>query len=267
MSSARTAILAGTGIYDLPGFDPEPVKVDTPFGPACYHRCALPQLVFLPRHGLSHDIPPHSINYRANFWCLHQLGVEAVVAAYAVGSLHTRIKPRELALVTDFIDHTRNRIQTFYSGGGWGVGHADMSRPYCQRLNQLIVDHAQSLKLQIHPRATYVATEGPRMESPAEVRMLAEWGGDVVGMTGVPEVALARELGMHFAGVALSINLAVGLEDQLTVVTDLEQQRRTLVEVFQRVLRDYSDGPGCGCTHSVDFLTLPQRRVPRAERQ
>lgn len=259
----KHAIIAGTGIYDLPGFDPNPVQVDTPFGPAAYNRCQ-GELVFLPRHGIHHDTPPHAINYRANFWALHQLGVESVVAAYAVGSLHRSIPLRGLALMTDFIDRTNGRADTFYTGGDWGVGHADMSRPYCPRLGAAILEKAAAQGVEMVPKATYAATNGPRFESPAEVRLLTEWGGDVVGMTGVPEVALARELGMHFAGVGLSMNLAVGLEEELSVVRDLGAQRAAMLSIIQAALQGFCDGPGCGCVGAVDFLGATKMSIPRA---
>jgi len=261
----KAAIVAGTGIYDLPGFDPQPVTLETPFGTAVYHRCA--DLVFLPRHGPGHDTPPHAINYRANFWALHRLGVEVVLAAYAVGSLHQGVPPRGLALLTDFLDHTQGRASTFYSGGEWGVGHADMSRPYCPRLNQAILREAEKLGLAVVSQATYVCTNGPRMESPAEVRLLTSWGADVVGMTGVPEVVLARELGMHFAGLALSMNLAVGLEEELTLLHDLGSQRHAMLEVFQAALSGFEDGPGCSCVGAVEFLGPCKHPIPRAVRK
>jgi 5'-methylthioadenosine phosphorylase len=260
---ARHAIIAGTGIYDLPGFDPAPIQVETPFGTAAYNKCQ-GDLVFLPRHGLHHDTPPHAINYRANFWALHSLGVESVVAAYAVGSLHRSIPLRGLALLTDFIDLTQGRSDTFYIGGEWGVGHADMSRPYCPRLREVILARASERGVEIVPQATYACTNGPRFESPAEVRLLTSWGGDVVGMTGVPEVALARELGMHFAGVALSMNLAVGLEEELSVVRDLGAQRSAMLDIIQAALQGFRDGAGCGCVGAVDFLGATRVAIPRA---
>lgn len=262
----KHAILAGTGIYDLPGLDPKPLTISTPFGEACYYRFAQRDMIFLARHGLHHDTPPHAINYRANFWALHQLGVEAAIAAYAVGSLHKGILPGELALLTDFIDHTRGRPGTFYDGGEWGVGHADMSRPYCPRLNQALLEAGTHHQLQLHPQATYICTHGPRLESPAEVRLLASWGGDVVGMTGVPEVALARELGIHFAGVALSMNLGIGLEEELKMVHDLQDVRSRMLTVMSEALQGFAGDEGCGCAHAVEFLSAPGKRIHRAVR-
>lgn len=267
--SARVAILAGTGIYGLPGLIEEPQMVSTPYGQVPVYRCGLPDLVFLPRHGLKHDQPPHRINYLANFWALHELGVEAVVAAYAVGSLHTGVPAGGLSLLSDFLDRTQGRPNTFYNGGDQGVGHADMSQPYCGLLGQALLDAAARRGLPLHPAATYACTEGPRFESPAEVRMLASWGGDVVGMTGCPEVSLARELGIHFAGVALSINLGVGLEDQLRVLHALDLQRQGLMEISLEVLQAYGAGKlsrSCSCLHAVEIVSPPRRPIPRATR-
>lgn len=256
------AIIAGTGVYHLPGLEPTPHTVDTPYGQVLVYLAG--DLVFLPRHGLGHTVPPHQINYRANLWALHELGVDRVLAVYAVGSLHRGMLPREVALLDDFLDFTAGRPLTFYEGEGGGVGHADMTQPYCPGLRKAIMAAAGDLP--IRPHATYACTNGPRLESPAEVRMLARLGGDVVGMTGCPEVALARELGLHFAGVAYSINLGIGLESGLVVVRDLDEVKARLMRVLVDVASRPVEGP-CTCVNSVDFPSPAARPVPRAVRE
>jgi 5'-methylthioadenosine phosphorylase len=269
MLKARAAILTGTGIYSIPGLDTEPTEVDTPYGKAILYSCPSRELVFLSRHGLSHSTPPHRINYRANFWALHQIGVQVVLTAYAVGSLTPDIPTRGVALLDDFLDFTSGRPQTFYEGNEMGVGHADMTRPYCTALGEALKARCPEHGLALHPRATYACTNGPRFESAAEVRLLKSSGGDVVGMTGVPEVVLARELGIHFAGVALSMNLAVGLEATLTVVHDLSEQRSRIVSLFLDVLEKFQedDHTDCNCRHAVEFLQRPAAPIERAERR
>lgn len=253
----RAAILAGTGVYNLPGLNPIPRDVDTPYGGVRVYEAG--ELVFLPRHGVAHSVPPHQINYRANFWALHQLEVDRVLAVYAVGSLHRGLLPRELALLDDFLDFTSGRPLTFFDGAGGGVGHADMTDPYCPALRRRMLASG----LPVRPHATYACTNGPRLESPAEVRMLARLGGDVVGMTGCPEVTLARELGLHFAAVAYSINLAVGLDPSLHLLHDLVELRERLVRTLIEVAALPLEGP-CNCRNAVEFLGKPERPVPRA---
>ena len=261
----KFAVLTGTGIDSIPGLDPEPHALETPFGPACYYATDNPDLIFLPRHGLGHRTPPHRIAFRANFWALHLLGVEAVLAAYAVGSLNTLVEPRELVVLTDFLDCTDGHERTFFEGGAWGVGHADMTLPYCPVLNRLMLAEAEARQVHIHPTATYACMNGPRLESPAEVKDLVRRGADVVGMTGLPEVALARELGLHFAGMALSMNLAVGRATELQLLHNLEEQRQHMLDIFLAVAANFTPAP-CNCCHAVDFLGQPTIELPRSAR-
>src|ERR1017187_3471080 len=209
MGKVSSAIIGGTGVYQLPGLELKPEVVETPFGPAHIQTCSGRDLVFLTRHGADHSIPPHRIDYRANMSALKILGVERVLAAYAVGSLSRSLPPGALCLLTDFIDFTRGRVSSFFEGGPSGLGHTDMSQHYCPELKRQLLERAERSSLHLQPQGVYGCTQGPRYESAAEIRMMAQLGCDVVGMTGVPEVTLAKELGLHFAGVALSINLAV----------------------------------------------------------
>lgn len=269
MLKAKAAILTGTGIYSIPGLQTEPVEIDTPYGKAILYACPARELVFLSRHGLAHSTPPHLINYRANFWALHQIGVRIVLTAYAVGSVNPDIPVRGVALLSDFLDFTSGRPQTYYEGNEMGVGHADMTNPYCSALGETLKARSQAFGLELHPTATYACTNGPRFESAAEIRRLRASGADVVGMTGVPEVVLARELGIHFAGIALSMNLAVGLEATLTVVHDLNEQRSRIVQLFLDVIEKFqeSENGGCNCCHAVEFLQHPATLIERAERR
>ena len=216
----RSAIITGTGIYEIAGHNFRPESIDTPFGLAQVFLSQDPQLdlVFLARHGLDHTTPPHKINYRANIKALQILGVKQVLAAYAVGSINPEIPPLGMALITDFLDFTSGRPQSFFDGGDSGLAHTSMYQPFCPSLGCRVLELAPEFKLSLRKESVYVASNGPRFETPAEIRAYSKLGGDVVGMTCVPEVVLAKELGIHFAAVALSINWASGIEDTITIV-------------------------------------------------
>lgn len=242
------AIIAGTAIYNIPGTTLKEELVETPFGQALVHRVQDQDLIFLARHGLKHDTPPHKINYRANIKALEMLGVKRVLATNAVGSISKEVPPLGLALVTDFIDFTSGRAFTFFDGGESGVKHVDMSNTYCQTLNQQLLALAPSFDLKLLPESVYVSTNGPRLESPAEIRMYAQMGGDVVGMTGIPEATLARELGLCYAAVAFSVNWAAGIEKTINFIENsdkLEKLKANLLALFIETLKTTSDEECC----------------------
>lgn len=210
----RIAVIGGTGVYDphmLDGVGTE--TVDTPYGAVTVSVGNFKgrNVAFMARHGAGHSVPPHRVNYRANISALKKLGVESVLATAAVGSLKPTMAPGQFVAVDQFIDLTRSRPQTFFEGGDAGVVHTDMTEPYCPRLRELLRRAAGSLGLVLHQGGTYACTEGPRFETPAEIRMIRQAGGDLVGMTGVPEVVLARELAMCYATVAMVTNFAAGI--------------------------------------------------------
>lgn len=211
------AIIGGTGVGAFP-FDatPESIIVSTHYGDA-YATLGNLQgkpVAFLARHGAGHKLPPHKINYRANIAALVKLGVRAVFATTAVGGMHLDLKPGDFVLLNDFIDFTRDRDnKTFFDGEGGVVVHTDFTRPYSDELRGVIIDAAKKLGIALRPTGTYLAGDGPRYESPAEVRLFAQWGADVAGMTGVPETTLAREAGLHYAGLSLVTNPGAGLSD------------------------------------------------------
>jgi 5'-methylthioadenosine phosphorylase len=216
----RSAIITGTGIYEIAGHKFRPESIATPYGPAQVFLSEDPKLdlVFLARHGLQHTTPPHKINYRANIKALQILGVKQVLAAYAVGSINPEIPPLGMALMTDFLDFTSGRPLSFFDGGDSGLAHTSMDQPFCPSLGARVLELAPEFKLSLRKESVYVASNGPRFETPAEIRAYTRLGGDVVGMTCVPEVVLAKELGIHFAAVALSINWASGIEETMTIV-------------------------------------------------
>ncbi|MBE0699402.1 MAG: MTAP family purine nucleoside phosphorylase, partial [Anaerolineaceae bacterium] len=169
----ESAIIAGTGIYTIPGFTFEQRVVETRYGAAMVNigRRDGFELAFLARHGLDHTTPPHKINYQANLKALQMLGVKRILATNAVGSINREIPPAGLAVLTDFLDFTHGRAFSYYDGGKSGLAYANMEAPYCPALSARIVQLAPEFDLTIRPQAVYVATNGPRFETPAEIRM------------------------------------------------------------------------------------------------
>lgn len=240
------AIIAGTAIYEIPGTSFTEEIVETPYGSVPVYRAhgAIEDLVFLARHGIKHDTPPHKVNYRANIKALEMLGVKRVLAAAAIGSINKEIPPLGVALITDFLDFTSNRESTFFDGGASGVKHIDMSVTYCPTLNKQLIALAPDFDIDLRPQAVYVSTNGPRLESPAEIRMYAKLGGDVVGMTGIPEATLARELGLCYSVVAFSVNWAAGIEETIDFVGDsaaFDKIKANILALFIETFRTTSD--------------------------
>ena len=209
----RIAIIGGTG-FGAALVAGTPETVETPYGAASLTRADLGEgreLLFLARHGVGHRLPPHRINHKANIAALRGLGAEAVFATAAAGSLRPKIAPGDLVVLDDFLDLTKGEVTTFFGEPG-DVRHTDFVHPYDPALRAALLVAVQAdLAPHIHPRGTYLCVSGPRYETPAEVRLFASWGADVVGMTGTPEAILCREAGLPYAGVALATNYGTGL--------------------------------------------------------
>ncbi len=234
-------IIAGTAIYNIPFIEMEEKTVQTAYGDAIvlFGKGENNDLVFIPRHGPNHTTPPHQVNYRANIQALVDLGVKYTLAAYAVGSINPQIPPKGLVAVDDFLDFTKDRESTFFDGLGTPVKHVDMSTPFCPKLRAELLHNASELGLFIKPSGTYVCTNGPRLESPAEIRMYEKMGGDVVGMTAVPEVVLAKERELCFAAVCFSVNWAAGIKEKIQFVeTGLNDLSNSLMRLFISTLRN-----------------------------
>ena len=216
------AIIGGTGVDSLPGFTSKRVEVKTPYGEVELFLGTGKDsfLVFLPRHGSLHSTPPHLINYRSNISALKELGVDEVICIYAVGSVSDRLKPGEVGVLSDFVDFTGGgRQHTFFTGGEQKVQHSSMDKVFDAALSEKLVARNSSLK----QAGVYVCTNGPRLETPAEIRFFKAMGFDVVGMTCATEVGLAREAGMKVAALAYSINWAagVGVENEVVFIDDV----------------------------------------------
>jgi 5'-methylthioadenosine phosphorylase len=248
------AIIGGTGVtqfaLDSP---PETVTMETAWGTAQAQRGTLQgkPLLFMARHGAGHKVPPHKINYRANVAGLAQWGVRAVLATTAVGGLRPDLKPGTLMLLSDLIDFTRDRTgKTFFDGqSGSPVVHTDVSAPYSLALREAVLQTAKQLGMDILPTGTYLCNDGPRYETPAEVRMFALWGGDVVGMTGVPEATLAREAGLHYAGISLVTNPGAGISPTPLTHEEVEGAMRDAAPRLRQLLE--------ATVAALDVNTLP----------
>jgi 5'-deoxy-5'-methylthioadenosine phosphorylase len=234
---SRLAIIGGTGLTELDNLEITHRKqIATPWGetsgPLAHGELEGREVVFLPRHGQGHTIPPHKVNYRANIWALHHLGVDQVIAVNAVGGIRRDMPPARLIVPDQIIDYTWGRGHTFFEDDLDHVTHVDFTRPYCDDLRERILAAAAAAGVRVVPDGTYGATQGPRLESAAEVDRLERDGCDLVGMTGMPEAALARELGLCYACIAVSANWAAGRgEGEIT----MEQIEASLVSGMEQV--------------------------------
>lgn len=231
------AIIGGTGINRFTGFSNREEKVNTPYGPVDLYVGTGKDvsLVFLPRHGKGHDFPPHLVDYRAHISALKQIGVSDLVGIYAVGSITDFIKPGEACVVDDFIDFTSGRANTFFTGGVMGVHHVSMDEPFSCSLQNDLLSYDKRLK----KGGVYATTNGPRLETKAEIRALASLGADYVGMTLGTEATLAKEAGLHMAAIAYSINWAAGIaKDGMGFLGDEETEELafSLAKSAMRVL-------------------------------
>ncbi|MCB1852115.1 MAG: S-methyl-5'-thioinosine phosphorylase [Gammaproteobacteria bacterium] len=224
---ARYAIIGGSGITRMDGLEIIRREVlHTPFGepsaPLTHGTFHGLELLFLPRHGAAHTLPPHRVNYRANLWALRQAGVEKIVAIAAVGSLNPRISPGSISIPDQIIDYTYSRAQTFFEENLQHVTHIDFTYPYCETLRQALLRAAAESGIEATSTATYGATQGPRLETKAEIDRMGRDGCDLVGMTGMPEAALARELDLCYACCAVVANWAAGRGDGLISMEEIE---------------------------------------------
>lgn len=239
-------IIGGTGFSELPGVEvKDQVWPETPFGeasgPVVYANYQGVDLCFLARHGNPHRIPPHLINYRANLFALKQAGVDRIIAINAVGGIHSSMGPGRIAVPDQIIDYTYGRNHSIYDGIHCEtVDHIDFTHPYSESLRNKILSCSQSLSESILSQATYGATQGPRLESAAEIQRCKNDGCDMVGMTGMPEASLARELEVDYACIALSANWAAGLSDGPITMDDIrtaisEGSNKVIELVFQNI--------------------------------
>lgn len=209
-----------------------------PSGPLTFGEIGGKQVIFLPRHGNGHTIPPHGINYRANLWALHSEGVKQIVAVATVGGIHAALGPGQIALPGQIIDYTYGRKNTYFDGENkdavQAVKHIDFTYPYCPRLHALCLQAAQQIGETLHQGGVYAAVQGPRLETAAEIDRLERDGAAMVGMTGMPEAALARELDISYAAICPVANHAAGRGSSANGI-QYEEIGALLAETMQRV--------------------------------
>ncbi len=241
-STPLIAVIGGTGLTALTNLKIERREVvSTPFGepsgPLTFGNLAGKQVVFLPRHGHAHTIAPHKINYRANLWALRHVGVDQVIAVAAVGGIGADMQPQRLALPDQLIDYTYSRAHTFFEESLEHVTHIDFSEPYHAALRQQIIETARTIQMDCVEYGTYGATQGPRLETIAEINRMAIDGCHLVGMTGMPEAALARELGLNYACIAAVANWAAGRGEQTTItMRDIADNLEAAMQNVRRLL-------------------------------
>jgi 5'-methylthioadenosine phosphorylase len=208
-------IIGGSGLSQLEGMEGARRRVvrtpyGRPSGALVLGTLRGRKVVFLQRHGPGHTIPPHEVNYRANIWALHAQKAMNVVAVAAVGGIRADLGPGAFAVPDQIIDYTHGRASTYYTRGHGPVTHIDFTRPYCEAMRQRLLRAARAAGVAVAAEGTYAATQGPRLETAAEIGRLERDGAHLVGMTGMPEAALARELGLCYAALAIVVNHAAG---------------------------------------------------------
>ncbi len=253
----RVGVIGGSGVEDL--YDdrqPRGESVATDYGEALVYLLDAGdrEVVFLPRHGKKHSVPPHRINYRANIRALEALGCGCVIATNAVGSMNREMAPGDFVVPDQFLDFTKQRPLTFFDGEDGVVRHVDMTEPYCPRLRETLRSACEAaLGDSLHAAGTYVCAEGPRFESRAEIEMFARLGGDVVGMTGIPELVLAREAGLCYATVCVVSNWAAGISgapiSHEEVVHIMAGRQDDLFRLLREAVAAVEDDESCACRH------------------
>jgi 5'-methylthioinosine phosphorylase len=233
------AIIGGSGLTKLASIaNTRREVVRTPYGdpsgPLTFGKLGAADVVFLARHGYGHTIAPHEINYRANLWALQQVGVTEVVAVATVGGIRSDLSAGKLLLPNQIIDYTWGRESTFFEGADQPVTHIDFTHPYDESLRMRLAKAAADAGLSLHLNGTYGCTQGPRLETAAEIKRMAQDGCDIVGMTGMPEAALARELNLAYAALGVVANAAAGVGASADRIS-LDDITRVLDEAMQKV--------------------------------
>lgn len=238
--TATLAVIGGTGMNQWPGLEIDKTEtIETPYGapsaPLQLGRIHGVRALFLARHGEGHAIPPHCINYRANLWALKQAGVRSVIAVAAVGGIAKWLPPGHVAVPTDVIDYTWGREHTYSDGSDAPLTHIEFTEPYAERVRRELLHAALSQRIDVAEGGVMGITQGPRLESAAEIQRLKRDGCDMVGMTGMPEAALARELELDYACLAVSVNWAAGL-GQGSIHGEIEQSIEQGMERVRAIL-------------------------------
>ncbi|MFQ5344788.1 MAG: S-methyl-5'-thioadenosine phosphorylase [Mariprofundus sp.] len=258
--AGRTGIIGGSGLYDIEGIACiEHLDIETPFGKpsdelmlATIHGH---EVVFLPRHGRGHRVPPHQINYRANIYAMKLAGVDRIISISAVGSLREHIAPGDFVLVDQFVDRTHSRASTFFDGPV--VAHVSMADPVCPCLKSALASACEKAAIRTHQSGSYLVMQGPQFSSRAESELYRRWGMDVIGMTNLPEAKLAREAEICYATVAMSTDYDCWHEDEddVSVQSIIEIMHGNVAKAQQMLQHFFAtnrkDIP-CNCRHALE---------------
>ncbi len=256
----KLAVIGGSGFEQLFSTTQQ-LPVETPYGRVSDLSAGTVgdrDVVFLSRHSIAHSIPPHKINYLANTWALRKLNVERIISINAVGAINPSFKPCDVAVPHDFVDLTRVRSTTFYDEAP--VTHVDMSVPYCPETRAVVIEKLRSSSLRVWDKSVLLCTEGPRFETPAEIEMFRRLGCDLVGMTGLPEAVLARELEMCYATVCFVSNMAAGLQQTISPLDALENSKLVSKRLGQALIDAIVALPlerNCPCSHALKEARFP----------
>ena len=240
------AVIGGTGLVKMDGLQiVDEIFLDTPYGKPSSRLYrgiyAGREIIFLPRHGDPPVYPPHRVNYRANLWALKETGVRAILGINAVGGINAAMDPCRLVVPHQIIDYTWGRKHTFFEDETSPPVHVDFTHPYSEPLRIMVIEAASRAGVMIHRHGTYAATQGPRLETAAEIVRMEQDGCDIVGMTGMPETALARELELDYAAIALVVNRAAGKSTELITMDlireNMDKAIKDLMLVFHELFR------------------------------
>jgi 5'-methylthioadenosine phosphorylase len=245
-------IIGGSGVYEITqkADSCEKRMVQTEYGDVEVSLLEIfsKKVAFIPRHAQGHSIPPHKINFRANIDALKAVGVTKIIATNSVGSMNENMPPGSFVIPNDFLDFSQNRAKTYFEDK---VVHIDVTEPYCPTLRDVLAQSGDVIL-----GGTYVCTEGPRFETPAEIKMFKMLGGDLVGMTGLPEVVLAREREICYNSICIVSNFAAGIsEHELTIDEVFEivaQKKGDLLELIYNFIKNSDDSQDCTCRHALD---------------
>ena len=259
----RTGIIGGSGLYEIDGIEIiEELAIDTPYGKPSdtltLARINGHEVVFLPRHGRKHAIPPHKINYRANMYAMKLAGVNEIISVSAVGSLREEIAPGDFVIVDQFVDRTRERQSTFFDGPV--VAHVSVADPVCSVLRSQLQSACEKESIKTHAKGTYLVMQGPQFSTRAESELYRNWGMDVIGMTNMPEAKLAREAEICYATVAMSTDYDCWHEDEddVSVATVVEVMHSNVIKA-KSMLKTYfyqkthTQHTTCGCQSALEY--------------
>lgn len=250
----KIGILGGYKAFSELLNDPFSKELQTPYGAIDYQSGTYQgkEVIFIKKEGRQGPIPPHLHNHRANIWAMKKLDVHSIIDVFAVGSVNDSLEPDNIVFPSQFLDFTKSRVSTFYEGKERGVVHVDMTSPYCQNLSETLASAARKVGLTAHTKATFACYEGPRFRTPAEADMFAKLGADLVGMSGIPEVILAREAEMCYAAAAMVVQFATS-----TPVTREQRNKsmRSKTEVINQFLLQSIESvdvnADCSCHHAL----------------